>query len=396
MTIGSYLEVFTKEYLLEMALQEINNEIDKRQGAIIYDTLSIFCAKMADVFVELKQIVDQAYIIDATKEENIDYRAAERGVYREVATKAERLGTFLYADGAPATVPIGALFSTIDENRQNIINFKVIKNHVVDDVIVPGNYVLECQTAGTAGNTYYGEILPLTDIDTLGSAMLTTVLTPARDKETSESVKERYFATFNVEAFGGNLADYKQYMKEFDGVGQSQIYPRTSKEDKTIVISCIDPSNQPISTEYQNTIEQTLDPENFYKNGNNTKGLGLGVVPIGHYVTVTAPNETVLNIDIEAILGNTAYLPTVQENVKANIQGYVKQIQDQWADGDGEYKSIIYHNQVLASAIRAEGIQNIVSCKINGEEKDIELIQTKEEQYIAKLGTVNVNVSVSE
>ena len=395
MTIGSYLEKYTKEYLLEMALAEVDDETDKRQGSIIYDTLSIFSAKMADVFMELKQIVDQAYIIDATKEENVDYRVAERGIKREQATKAQRLGTFLYANGTAATVPTGALFSTIDENKANIINYKVVSEYIVDDVVVPGNYVLECETAGTVGNTYYGEILPLTDMDTLGSATLTTVLTPARDKETTESVKERYFATFNIEAFGGNLADYKQYMKEFGGVGQSQIYPRT-KDDNIIVISCIDPSNQPISTEYQNTIEQVLDPENFYKNGNNTKGLGLGVVPIGHYVTVTAPNETVLNIDIEAILGNTAYLPTVQANVEANIQAYIKQIQDQWADGNGEYKSIIYHNQVLASAIRAEGIQNIVSCKINGEEKDIELLQTKEEQYIAKLGTVNVNVSVSE
>jgi len=393
MTIGSYLEIYTKEYLLNMALEEVDDETDKRQGSVIYDTLSIFCTKMADVFMEFKKIVDQAYIIDATEEQKIDYRVAERGITREQATKAERLGTFTYANGTPATVPVGSLFSTIDENKANIINYKVVGNYVVDDVIVPGNYVLECETPGTVGNTYYGEILPLTEMDTLGSATLTTVLTPARDKETNESVKERYFATFNVEAFGGNLADYKQYMKEFDGVGQSQIYPRTSKEDKTIVISCVDPSNQPISEEYQNTIEQTLDPENFYDNGNNTKGLGLGVVPIGHYVVITAPTETVLNIEIEAILGNTAYLPTVQANIEANIQVYIKQIQDQWADGNGEYKSIIYHNQILANAIRAEGVQNIVSCKINGEEKDIELIQTKEEQFIAKLGTVNVSVA---
>lgn len=393
MTIGSYLEVYTKEYLLEMALADVDAEIDTRQGSIIYDTLSVFCAKMADVFVEFKQIVDQAYIIDATKEENIDYRAAERGVYREPATKAERLGTFAYANGTPATVPIGALFSTIDENRANVVNFKVVGNYIVDDVIVPGNYVLECETAGTVGNTYYGEILPLTEMDTLGSATLTTVLTPARDKETNESVKERYFATFNVEAFGGNLADYKQYMKEFNGVGQNQIYPRTSKEDKTIVISCIDPSNQPISQEYQNTIEQVLDPENFYNNGNNTKGLGLGTAPIGHYVKVTAPEEFVLDVEITAILGNTAYLPTVQANIEDNIKAYIKQIQDQWDDGEGQYKCIIYHNQILANAIRAEGVQNIATYTINGETQDIELIQSKEKQYIPKLGTVNVSVA---
>ena len=392
MTIGSYLEVYTKEYLLELALAEADPEMDKRQGSPLYDTLSIFCAKMADVFMEVKQIVEQAYIIDATKEENIDYRAAERGIYREQATQAQRLGVFTYDDGTPATVPIGALFSTIDENKANIVNYKVVGNYVVDDVIVPGNYVLECETLGTVGNTYYGEILPLTEMDTLGSATLTTVLTPARDKETNESVKERYFATFNIEAFGGNLADYKQYMKEFDGVGQNQIYPRTSKEDKDIVISCVDPSNQPISEEYQHTIEQVIDPENFYNNGNNTKGLGLGTAPIGHYVTITAPQETILDIDVTVIKTNTGYLPTIEANIKANLERYIKQLQDQWDDGDGEYKLVVYYNQILTACNTAEGVQNTATCLMNNDVVDIELIQSKEVQYIPKLGTVTVSV----
>ncbi len=388
--ITEYLEVYTKDYLLDLALAQVDNELDKRQGAIIYDTLAVVCAKLADTFMEVKQIVDQSYMRTATKDENIEYRAEERGIWRLQATKAERLGTFTYSSGAPAAVPIGALFSTIHENKATVLNYKVVRPYEVDGVEIAGSYVLECQTSGTIGNTYYGEILALSDMDTLGTATLSTVITPARDREENDSLKQRYYDTFNLEAFGGNVADYRQYMKEFSGVGQTQIYPRT-QIDEDIVLSCVDPSNQPISLDYQQTIEQTLDPENYYNDGNNTSGMGLGVVPIGHKVSVTTPQVTDINVELEIILTNTGYLPTVIENITTNINAYIKQVQDNWADGIGQYSSIIYHNQVLAAAIRAEGVQNVASCKVNGEQQDIVLPQDRTQQFIAKLGTLNVS-----
>lgn len=387
--ITEYLEIYTKEYLLNLALSEVPDDVDKEQGSIINDTLAIFCNKMADVFMEVKKIVEQSYILTATDDDCIDYRVAERGVTRYPATKAERLGTFTYPEGNPATVAIGSLFSTIDENKQNVVNFKVVRGYVVDGIVVPGNYVLECETAGTVGNTYYGEILPLSDMDTLGTATLSTVLTPARAREENDSVKERYFATFNIEAFGGNLADYKQYMSQFDGVGQRQIYPRT-QVDENIVISCVDPSNQPISTEYQNTIKQTLDPENYYDNGNNTSGMGLGVVPIGHKVTVTAPNEVVIDVNLKVIKLNTAYIETVKDNIIANLTAYIKQVQDNWDDGDGEYETVIYYNQIVTAANGAEGVTNVDSCTVNGGTENITLTQTRTEQFIPVLGTVTI------
>lgn len=388
--ITEYLEVYTKEYLLNLALNEVPDDVDKRQGAIIYDTLAIVCAKMADTFMEVKKIVEESYIRTAQNDNNIDYRVEERGIKRYEATKAQRLGVFTYPNGNPADISIGALFSTIDDNKQNIINYKVTEAYIVDNVPVAGSYILECETPGTAGNTYYGEILPLTDMDTLGSATLTTLLTPARDREENDSVKQRYYETFNMEAFGGNLADYRQYMREFTGVGQTQIYPRT-QDDHKIILSCVDPSNQPISPEYQNTIRQTLDPENFYNNGNDTSGMGLGVVPMGHFVTVTAPEKVSLDIELTVILKNTGYFPTVLENITNNINSYIKQLQDNWADGSGQYQTIVYYNQILSNAISAEGVLNIATCTVNGGTADITIEQTREKQYIPFLGTLSVS-----
>lgn len=388
--ITKYLETYTTQYLIDLALKEVPDDVAKDQGEIIYDTLAIFCAKMADVFVEIKQIVEQSYMKTATRDDTVEYRAAERGINRRPATKARRLGVFTYVNGTAANIQIGSMFSTIDENRANVINFTVIEPYNTEGIETSGHYVLECQTEGTVGNSYVGEILPLTDMDTLGSATLQDVLIPARDKESIESVKERYFATFNIEAFGGNIADYRQAMQEFDGVGQTQIYPRT-KIGETIVLSVVDPSNQPISQDYQNKIKEQLDPENYYNNGNNTSGMGLGIVPIGHKVTITTPQLSQLNIELGVILRNTAYFPTVQENITSNINAYIKQIQDDWQKGDGDYNSVIYYNQVVTAASTAEGVANVDSCTINGGTQNIEYKHNRELQYMPILGTLTVS-----
>lgn len=388
--ISKHLEIYTKEYLLELALSEVPNDVDKRQGSIIYDALAICCGKIADVFMEVKQVVEQGYMRTATRDENIEYRAEERGIYRDEATFAQRLGTFTNLDGTPANVQIGSLFCTIDENKQNVLNYVVVSKYVVDGVEIAGSYVLECQTSGTKGNTYFGEILPLTDMGTLGSATLTTIIEPARDRESNESLKERYFATFNIEAFGGNIADYRRIMSKFTGVGQTQIYPRT-KEDEEIVLSCVDPSNQPISTDYINEVQQTLDPENYYNNGNDTRGMGLGEVPMGHIVAVTTPEVFPINITIDAILANTAYYETVVQNIQTNLQAYINQVQKLWDDGDGEYSLTVYYNQVVVAASTADGVVNVNDCKINGGEANITLPQNKTKQLMPILGTVTVS-----
>lgn len=389
-TITQYLEIYTKEYLLNMALADVPQDVDSRQGSIIYDCLAITCTKLADAIMEVKKIADEAYMVTATVKENIDYRAEERGIYRDKATKAERLGVFTYPSGTPASVPIGSLFCTIDDNKDNVVNYTVVRQHQQDGVNVPGNYVLECQREGVIGNTYFGEILPLTDMDTLGSATLITVLVPARDEETNESVKQRYYDSFNIEAFGGNIADYRQYMRNFAGVGQVQIYPRT-KDDKNIILSCVDPSNQPISQEYQNTIRQELDPENYYNNGNNTSGMGLGVVPIGHYPLVTTPQPVELNIVLEIMLNNTGYLETSKREIENNINSYIQELQASWDDGEGSYAMVVYYNKILAFAETSQGVANVKTCTINGATENIELIQTREQQFIPILGTLTVS-----
>ena len=119
--------------------------------------------------------------------------------------------------------------------------------------------------------------------------------------------------------------------------------------------------------------------------------MGLGTAPIGHVVQVTAPEVFDLDIELEVILGNTAYLPTVEQSITENLENYIKLIQDQWDDGEGEYELIVYYNQVVSYAITAPGVLNVASCKLNGDTKDINIPQSKQLQYMPKLTSLKVS-----
>ena len=92
-------------------------------------------------------------------------------------------------------------------------------------VVVPGTYKLICEEVGTVGNGYVGALIPITYIQNLKSATMTDLIIPARDIETDEELRTRYFLTINEKPFGGNLAQYDEELKAIDGVGEVQIYP---------------------------------------------------------------------------------------------------------------------------------------------------------------------------
>lgn len=114
----------------------------------------------------------------------------ERGLVREPATYAIKKGTFVGNDGLPYNVPIGSRFSTVDDD--NPLNFTVIKQYEESGIEQAGQYELQCETAGTAGNSYVGNLLPITNLIDLKSASLDELLIPAQDEETDDELFDRY------------------------------------------------------------------------------------------------------------------------------------------------------------------------------------------------------------
>lgn len=383
--IGDNLQQYTYEYFMSLALSLVPDDRDKRQGSIIYDALAPFCQVLAAGAIELRNYYRQTYAVTAVGED-LDNRVAEQGIRRYAATKAVKRVTFTDSSNNPVVVPIGSRFSTVSDT--NPINYTVTAQYEENGVAVAGSYEATCEEEGTIGNEYSGNLINITFIQGLASAIMSSVLVPARNEETDDELRERYFDALNQKAFGGNIADYRAKVKEL-GVGDLQIYP-TWNGGGTVKLSIVDPAYGPCSPEFISHIQETVDPEN----AQGESGLGLGLAPIGHKVTVVTPAEVSINVSATVTLGAGNTVGQVQAPIEEEIRKYIQSLRESWADGDdkNEYHCDIFVSRISSAIIGVPGIANVTNIKLNGSNADISLTENGTVQQLPKLGQVTLNV----
>lgn len=384
--IGDNLQQYTYEYLMELALSLVPEDRDKREGSVIYDALAPFCQLLAAGAIQLRNFYTQTYAVSATGE-YLDNRAAEQGISRFPSTYAIRKISVADEDGNPVALPMGARFSTV--SNTNPVNYVVTAQYVEDGVSVLGSYEATCEEAGVIGNEYSGNLINITFIQGLATATMTSVLVPARDQETDDELRERYFTVLNQKAFGGNIADYRAKVMEMAGVGAVQIYP-VWNGGGTVKLSIIDPSYGPCSSEFVSLIQNEIDPEN----AQGETGTGLGIAPIGHKVTVVTPEEVVINVSASIVLGTNYTRGQVEEPIKQALTNYIQSLRESWADAIdlNTYSCDVFVSRVSAAIVNVPGVANVTRVTLNGNAQDISLVQTGTLQQLPKLGEVTLNV----
>lgn len=384
--IGDNLQQYTYEYLMRLALSFVPDDRDKRQGSVIYDALAPFCQVLAAGAIQLRQFYTQTYAVTATGED-LDNRVAEQGITRFAATYAVRKISVADEEGNPVALPLGARFSTV--SNTNPVNYTVTAQYVENGITVPGSYEATCEELGVVGNEYSGNLINITFIQGLASATMTSTLVPARDQETDEELRERYFDTLNQKAFGGNIADYRAKVMELAGVGAVQIYP-VWNGGGTVKLSIVDPTYGPCSPEFIAFVQEKIDPEN----AQGEQGTGIGIAPIGHKVTVVTPDEVTINVTANIVLGTNYTLGQVETPIKEAVASYIQSLRQSWADATdlNEYSCDVFVSRVSATIVNVPGVSNVTSVTLNGAAQDIELTQSGQIQQLPKLGEVVLNV----
>lgn len=341
----------TFEDILKRMLDTIPDTLDKRQGSIIYDALAPAAAELAQCYIALDVYADQTYLL-TTAGENLDNKAYDYGITRKSATYAKKICTFIDTEGNPMEIAIGSRWSVPVAYGGQI--YSVTEQQEV------GTYILTCETSGTTGNEYFGTLLPLESINNLGEATLTEIYIAGEDAEDDESLRQRVIEKLNTSAFGGNIADYKQYVKSIDGIGDCLVIPvwNGGGTVKLLIVT----SDYELPTEAKlNEIQELIDPI-------QNSGEGYGIAPIGHSVTVTAPTELGLSIEFNVTLDTGYTISGVQENVETAIKDYVKTAQRDWFT---ESNITIYISRLTVAILSVEGILNTSSVTINGSTEDL-------------------------
>lgn len=366
------------DYWLNLMLSYVPENIDKREGSIIYDAVAPAAMTLAEQSLQLANIVKQTYVKTAD-DEYLDYRAVEYGTARYPATYTEALCRAVgNDDGVVENIQLGDRFASVADEPTFYKVTYINEDHTV---------VLKAETAGTGPNSYIGQVLPVTPNDEIVFAEIVEVTTPARDAETDDHLRARLLAENRWLAYGGNVADYLDMLQNIEEVGAGQVYPVWAGAG-TVKLVILNNDLMPASQTLIKKVKEEIDPEE-----STTQGYGLA--PIDHRVTVTAPETFTVNIAMNVTVADSANVDTIKANIKTSLEEFFKSLRRDWdtvnpAVGRG-YSMTIYRSKILSRVMMIVGVANATMPRLNGQDEDLQLVFNNTTSQLPVLGEVTIN-----
>lgn len=381
----------TYREILERMLNRVSDKFDKREGSVIFDTHSPTALEFEILYVELNRMIAEGYG-DTASREYLILRCKERGIIPYPATYAVLKGTF-----TPATVDVIG-------KRFNLGSL----NYIVTEKIADGEYRVQCETPGTVGNQYFGQLIPIEYVEGLETATLTEVLIPGEDEEDTEDLRTRYFNSFDEKAFGGNVRDYIEKTNAIPGVGSTKVIRvwngdirpadmipnEIVKEWYEGVIGTVNPTVKAwleivysaakakkltvggtvlltiLNSEYGvptpeliQTVQTAIDPE-------QNAGEGYGLAPIGHVVTVKPADAVTINVKTTITFDVGYSWSNLQSSIDEAIQAYLLELRKTWADNP---YLVVRVSQIETRLLAISGIVDIENTRINNKTDNLTL-----------------------
>lgn len=366
------------DYFLRKMLDAVPDNIDKREGSIIYDALAPAALVMGQQSLDMANVIKETYIKTASGE-FLDYRAIEHGTSRYPATQTEAKAKVLNDKKEPLdNVQIGDKFASIGDSPIFYVVTKINSDLTIE---------LTAETAGSSANSYIGQVLPVTPNDLLSWAEITEITAPARDVESDDHLRARLLSSQSWIAYGGNVADYLDMTSKIDEVGAAQIYP-TWNGGGTVKVVILNNDLMPASASLVQKVKNTLDPE-------DKQAEGYGLAPIDHAVTVTAPEILKVDVSIQLQLTDQANKVAVEKGIKDMLNELFSELRKDWntinATVGRGYSLSIYRSRILSKIMLIDGVADSQFPKLNGEDKDIHLIFSNEVSQLPILGEVTIS-----
>lgn len=382
----------TYEVILERMLNRVSDKLDKRPSSVIYDTHSSTAIELQILYIELEYLIKNSYG-DTAAREFLIMLAKDQGLSPDTASKAVLQGEF-----TPANIDVtGKRFNIGD------INYVVLKQ------IQPGQYEVQCETAGAIGNQYLGDMIPMDYIDGLQTAQLTKILIPGEDDEDTEVFRQRYFDSFNEQSFAGNRAAYLETVRKIDGVGDLKVtrvwngdirpaemipsakvtawfnsvvggldaevaawlsavymasYEKKLTVGGTVLITVVNSLDFGEATDVLlNKIQTELDPV-------ENAGEGAGLAPIGHVVSVKSADPVQAYITTSVTFNEGYNWTNTNTLIREAIDSYLLELRKEWADSSN---IVVRVSQIETRILGVDGVLDVTNTKINGSANNLTL-----------------------
>lgn len=335
-------EEITFEVIMERMLNRIPDKFDKREGSIIWNALTPAAIELQLMYIEFDNIIQESFA-DTASYEFLERRAAERGLHPYQPTNAVLAAEF------NIDVPFGTRFSLED------LNYIVTDFIGIDENQEIRTYEIKCETKGRVGNSYFGTMIPVEYVDGLTHAEITELLIPGEDIEDVEDFRQRYFDSFNVKSYGGNKRDYIEKTNSIEGVGLTKPIPHWNGGG-TVKILILDSEYNKATSTLIDKVQEILDPVPF-------GGLGVGVAPIGHVVTVDTVGEIPINISVSITFDEGYTWENTLDVATEAVQSYLLQLRKDWATSS---ETVVRIAQIETKLLSIDGIIDIERTSING------------------------------
>ena len=330
-------EDMTFDIIMQRMLARIPEDMDRREGSVIWDAMAPAAAELELAYIELDSILNEAFA-DTASRDFLIRRSAERGI--TVFPPPLRL--------QKGNLNLGNLDVLGKRFNHDDLNF------VVTEKISDGVYKLQCETPGVDGNRAFGSLVPIEYILGLTSASITELLIPGEDEEGTEALRQRYYQSFGDKAFGGNERDYLDKTNAIEGVGATKVTPIWNGPG-TVKLTILDSQFNKASTVLIQTVQNIIDPAQDAK--------GDGLAPIGHIVTVDTVQEVTVNIATVMEFESGITFAAKSAEIQEAVANYLLELRQSWAD---QTNIIVRIAHIETRILAIGGIADIRDTNING------------------------------
>jgi len=362
---------------INSALERVPSNLDTREGSLMYDALAPAAYVMAEMSLNVADTVLNTFTQTASGE-YLDYRADERGIKREPATFAEVSVTITDTNGHSLVANLGDRFASIGAEPIYYTLAKLSN--------IAGQAILVAEIAGEIGNSYVGQLLPISAIAGFGNATIDEITIPARDQEKDDELRNRLLASNEVIAFGGNVADYIKYIVDMADVSAVQVYP-TWNGGGTVKIALLNNQHLAPSKTLIDKVQVAIDPSDI-------SGDGYGIAPVGHKVTIVGPTLRTINVSVAIETTSTVTVEDVRQNIEKSIADYFATVRGNWGNigpDNRTYNVTLYRSQIIVSLLKIDGVTNALNVKFDGVDADTTIQTDSKKEELPMLGTVTVN-----
>ena len=328
----------TYEVIKQRILDNINIDIDKREGSFVSNMAGPIAEELAKAYINMGDILSLGFI-DDTFDTYLDKRVSEFGVYRKEGVKAT--GEIKVEGKEGTIITNGTLI------KANDLYFTVL-----NDIELPNDNILYVE-ANEVGYKY--NLLANTEFELVGKNDKVTKLvneiefTNGVDVETDEDLRKRFVKVVNNPSTSGNKNHYEEWALETNGVGRAIVYPLWNGNG-TVKVMIVGNDNKPVTEEIIEACELHIS-ENM---------------PIGCQLTVTTPTNLNIIINASIELKEGYELEDVKADFEASLNEYLKDVTNE-----------LTYSKVYGLLANIQGVEDITSLTVNDNNINISIAEDK-------------------